>query len=113
MKDIVELLSTLGYPVIRQGSLISSDEYPEEFFTYWNFETPEGRFYDNEANKAEWGYWVYFYSTNIDRTYSVLEEARQLLKQNGFICTGKGEDVASDKPTHTGRMLTVYYIENY
>lgn len=113
MKDIVELLKTLGVPVKRQGSIDKNEEYPKTFFTYWNFETPESRFLDNMPTKAVWGYWVYCYSSDIDQTYEMLEKARKLLIKNGFIPEGKGQDVGSDFETHTGRMFTVYFIERY
>ena len=40
-----------------------------------------------------------------------LLEAKKILKQNGFIVHGKGYDVASDEPTHTGRGINVLKIE--
>ena len=43
----------------------------------------------------------------------VLEEARHVLITNNWIAASRGEDVASDVSTHTGRMIEVYYIENY
>ncbi len=113
MKDIVELLETLGFPVYRQGSLNPEKEFPSAFFTYWNFETPESGFYDNEPTSALWGYWVYCYSDDADTTYSLLEKARKLLKENDFILDGKGEDAPSGAETHTGRMFTAYFIEKY
>ena len=109
---IIDLLKTLGFPVIRQGSLPEGEQYPDSFFTYWNFDTTEERHLDNQATRIVLGYWVYFYSTDIDLTYSELERARKLLKANGFICDERGQDVASDTPSHTGRMITVYLIEN-
>ena len=62
--ELITLLETLKYPVFLQGSINSLEEYPESFFTFWNFETPESAFYDNDAGRAVWGFWVYFYSTD-------------------------------------------------
>ena len=38
-------------------------------------------------------------------------EAKKILKENNFIVTGKGHDVVSDEPTHTGRGIDVKIIE--
>ena len=62
--ELITALNTFGYPVFLQGSLDTDEAYPDSFFTFWNFETPEGEFYDDEAHMAVWGFWVYFYSTN-------------------------------------------------
>lgn len=111
--ELFNLLNTFGFPVYRQGSMSSEEDYPSSFFTFWNFETPEDKHYDNDASRAVWGFWVYLYSNDSDLVDSKLEEARKLLKSNGWIIDGKGEDVASDVETHTGRMFTCYKIENY
>lgn len=112
-KALVTLLKTLGYPVFLQGTLQNTEAYPESFLTFWNFDTPEAAFYDNGAGRAVWGFWVYFYSTSPELVESVPEQARQLLKQNGYILDGKAHDIGVDKPTHTGAFITVYKFENY
>ena len=114
MKDkLIKLLEPLGYPVRLHGSLNPDEEYPETFFTFWNFETPEGSFYDNAAHEAIWGFWLYLYSDDASVLEKVLEEARHVLITNNWSADSRGEDVASDVSTHTGRMIEVYYIENY
>lgn len=114
MKDeLIKLLEQFQYPVFLQGSMNDDEDYPPSFFTFWNFETPEDVHYDNDAARAVWGFWVYFYSNDPLLTNNKLEEARQLLKRSGWIVDGKGEDVASDVKTHTGRMFTAYKIEQY
>ena len=111
--ELITLLETLGYPVFLQGSLNSADDYPDSFFTFWNFETPESAYYDNDAGRAVWGFWVYFYSTDAELVESVPETARQLLKQNNWILQGKAHDITVDKPSHTGAFITVYKFEQY
>lgn len=111
--ELIRLLETLGYDVSLQGSMNSANDYPPSFFTIWNFETPEDVHYDNNASRAVWGFWVYFYSNNPLLVDVELENARKLLKSNGWIVNGRGEDVGSDVKTHTGRMITCYKIENY
>lgn len=110
---LINLLETLGYPVFLQGSLNSEEKYPDSFFTFWNFDTPEEAFYDNEANQALWGFWIYFYSVEPELVEIMPERARKLLKENGFILQGKAHDISVDKPTHTGAFITVYVKELY
>lgn len=114
MKEaLVTLLKTLGYPVFLQGTLQNTEAYPDSFFTFWNFDTPEAAFYDNNAGRAVWGFWIYFYSTSPELVETEPEKARQLLKKNGYILDGKAHDIGVDTPTHTGAFITVYKFENY
>ena len=106
---LIELLEGHDYPVYRQGSV--TQEYPDSFFTFWNTDSPDHAHYDNETYGISWAFMVNFYSTDPELTYSVLEEARQTLKDAEFIIYGKGYDVNSDEPTHTGRGFTAYFLE--
>lgn len=117
MEDkLIQLLETIkeenliSYPVYRQGAL-TEKKYPPSFFTFWNTDTPDHAHYDNEAYGYSWAFMINFYSIDANLTYSVLEQARQVLKEAGWIVSGKGYDVYSDEPTHTGRGLTIYYLE--
>lgn len=112
-QQLIKLLETFGFPVYLQGSLAAPEDYPDSFFTFWNFSAPEGAFYDNDANRCVWGFWVYFYSTDPVQVLEVSEQARQLLKRNGFVPEGKPTDIPTDAPDYTGAMFTVYGIENY
>lgn len=111
--DLIAILETLKYPVFLQGSLNPDVAYPESFFTFWNFETPEAAFYDDNANRAAWGFWVYFYSTNPLLVETEPEKARKLLKASDYILQGKANDIEVDRPTHTGAFFTVFKFENY
>lgn len=110
---LISILETFGFPVFLQGSLNDDEEYPPSFFTFWNFETPERAHYDNRPHRAEWGFWIYFYSNDPSAVDTTLAEAIKLLQEQGFVTDGKGEDVASDEITHTGRMVTCIITENY
>lgn len=112
-EQLITLLETFGFPVYLQGSLAAPADYPDSFFTFWVFSAPEGAFYDNDANRCVWGFWVYFYSTDPLLVQEQSEQARQLLKRSGFVPEGKPTDVTVDVPTHTGAMFTVYGIEQY
>ena len=112
MKEtLIELLETFGYPVRLQGSFREDEPYPASFFTFWNGETVDGAHYDNDAISYIWSFDVNFYSNDPALVNSVLREARDLLKQNGFIVSGVGFDIPSDEPTHTGRGIGAIIIE--
>lgn len=98
-------------PCFLQGTL-TGKTYPETFFTYWNFDAPES-YIDNRPYKAVWGFWVYCYSDDPDTLETSLKEAVEALRAGGFIVQSRGIDVESDENTHTGKMITVYFIENY
>lgn len=112
MEDLlIELLESFGYPVILQGSMNPEDSYPDHFFTFWNSSTYNNSHYDNEEIQYVYEYDVNFYSVNAEMVYSVLREAKKLLKSNGFISSGDGHSVASDEPTHDGRGMTFTYLK--
>lgn len=109
--NLIELLESFGYPVIRQGSLSDDEAYPESFFTFWNNDSYDHAHYDNSEYGNNWDFDVNFYSTDVNLTYSVLADARTLLKQNSWIVPSKGHDVASDEPTHTGRGFQTIFLQ--
>ena len=66
MTDVKNLLiDTLteeyNYPVILQGSLSTDDVYPESFFTFWNNNTADEAFFDNEETQTIWDFDLNFY----------------------------------------------------
>ena len=112
MKDtLIELLETFGYPVRLQGSLTENEAYPQSFFTFWNNDTYDNAHYDNSAISYVWDFDINFYSTDPTLVNNVLIGVKALLISSGFIITGKGYDVASDEPTHTGRGMHALYVE--
>lgn len=108
---LIELLESFGYPVYLQGSLSEDEAYPESFFTFWNNESYDNNHYDNEAASYTWSFDVNFYSVDPELVNTMLLSAKATLKQNGWIVGGKGYDVASDEPTHTGRGINALYFE--
>lgn len=109
---LIETLETLGYPVIKQGSLLPDEAYPNHFFTYWNNSADGSSYYSNDEGAVIWNYSVNFYSVDELLISSKLMEAKALLKKAGFIVAGAGYDVASDEPTHTGRGIIALCREN-
>ena len=123
---LIKTLKELGYPVKLQGSLEKNEKYPDSFFTFWNNETLSEGFYNNSESKYVWDFDINFYSTNPvlvnnifnkqinnDKSGNGIISAVDKLKNKGFIISGKGYDLPSDEPTHTGRGINVLYIENY
>ena len=110
MEDqLIALLETFKYPVIRQGSMPSDAKYPATFFTFWNRTEDGVSFYDNEAAAVAHEFDVNVYSSDPSLTYSLLDSARALLKSNGWIIVTRGYDVRSDEITHTGRGMEVVF----
>lgn len=108
---LINLLGTFGYPVKLQGSLLPDEPYPASFFTFWNNSTDDGSHYDNGAVYYVWDFDINFYSNDPALVNTKLLEAKALLVANGWQVNGKGYDLASDEPTHTGRGIEAIYIE--
>ena len=109
--NLIELLNTFNYPVIRQGSLAPDEAYPDTFFTFWNSDESEHSAYDNDTALVDWIFQVNVYSTDPDLAYSLLGEARTLLKSAGYTISERGYDVQSDEITHVGRGMMVMYLK--
>lgn len=108
MKDLlIETLMPFGYPVYQQGSLSRDEQYPESFFTFWNNDTDDDSFYDNEPRQTIWEFDLMFYSIDPVLVNEMLIRAKEKLKEKGFIVSGDGYDVKSDEPSHTGRGINV------
>jgi len=110
-ETLISLLESFGYPVYRQGSMEKEATYPPTFFTFWNAESDDHAFYDNKEYGVNWEFDVNVYSSDPATTYTLLEQARTLLKNNGWLIPGKGHDLASDEPSHTGRGMLCIITE--
>ena len=101
MKQLLfNTLSGLGYPVYLQGT--APQTYPDHFITYWTIDTSAAAEFDNALKLTEWQFYVYFYSTDPALVQSETVKIRDALKAAGFIPQGKGRDLLSDDPAHTG-----------
>lgn len=113
MKELlINTLSALGYPVILHGSMAEDAAFPDSFITFLTLDAPEAAAFDNETALTEWQYQVNFYSNDPAKVESEPKKIRAALKAAGFIPQGKGRDLPSDEPTHTGWTADYYYIEN-
>lgn len=110
-QKLIEILSQFGYPVFLQGSLNEDEGYPDTFITFWTDEVLDNAHYDDNATAYAWDFSVIIYSNDPSVIDSKKEEIRKALKSAGFIPQGKGMDVPSDEPTHTGWQMNYYYIE--
>lgn len=110
MEDLlISALEQLGYPVRKQGSLLSDEPYPDSFFTFWNDSADGSSYYSNTEGAILWQYSLNFYSTDPNKVTAKLLEAKALLNSAGWVVNGAGYDVMSDEPTHTGRGITALY----
>jgi len=109
--NLITLLLSFKYPVMRQGSLAADDVYPETFFTFWNNDETGESFYDNKTSSVLYDFSINCYSTDPSLAYDLIRSARALLLENGWIITDRGHDVTSDEITHVGRGIDVMYLE--
>lgn len=108
---LIDLLETLNYPVIRQGSLPPEQAYPDTFITFWNSSEDGKSFYDNGVLSLVYAYDVNVYSISPETAYSVMDSAKMLLHGSGWIITDRGHDAASDEITHIGRGFSVEFLK--
>lgn len=112
MKDLlINTLAVLNYPILLQGSLSENEKYPDSFFTFWNPDSYDWDHYDNLPIGSIWEFNLNFYSVNPILVNTKLLEGVELLKNQGFIASGDGYDIASDYPTHTGRGINILIIK--
>lgn len=100
--NLLSVLEKFGYPVFLQGTFNPDEVYPETFITFWTDAVDDGTHYDNETTSYDWNFTVIIYSNNPATVNEKPNAIRAALKAAGFIPQGKGQDVPSDEPTHTG-----------
>ena len=110
--NLISILESFKYPVIRQGSLAPEEEYPSTFFTFWCNEEIEHSAYDNKTVNVDNSFDVNCYSVDPDVCYSLLAQARSTLKAAGWTIVTRAFDVASDEITHIGRGMVVVFLSN-
>ena len=109
--ELISLLESFKYPMFLQGSLAKDEPYPPTFFTFWNNSSADRAHYDNDSVESVWAFTVNLYSSDPSIVNTLLIDVRSLLKSNGWIVSGRGYDVPSDEPTHTGRAIDVLYVK--
>lgn len=96
--------------VYLQGTL-SNETYPETFITFWTNYTDDNTHYDNDVHSIDWNFSVTLYSSDPAVVNAMPLAIRTALKQAGFIPQGKGNDIFSDRPSHTGWAMEFIYKE--
>ena len=108
---LIGILEDINSNVFRQGTLNPDEGYPASFFTFWNNNSPDHAYYDNDSYGTAWDYSIFFYSEDPTEVYTAIEAARTALKAAGWRVPSQGFDVTSDVSTHTGRGLQIYKLE--
>lgn len=108
---LISVLEKLGYPVYLQDSLLDDEPYPDSFITFWTVDSDSAADFDNETACTAWLYSVANYSSSPANVEKMAHDIRTALKAAGFIPQGKGRDLPSDQPTHTGWVCEYYYLE--
>lgn len=108
---LIAVLTKYGFPVMLQGTLNPEEAYPETFITFWTDSTDDGAHLDNITTSYDWAFSVILYSSNPVIVNTLPDDMRADLKAAGFIPQGKGFDIPSDNPTHTGWALDVIATE--
>ena len=100
---LIEVLETIcPNNVFLQGTLAEDEAYPESFITFWTNYTDDHSHFDNDVNSWDWNFSVIYYSSDPELVGTVPDTIRGLLKAAGFIPQGKGNDIVSDRSSHTG-----------
>lgn len=112
MKQTLINILEMFYPdnVYLQGT--APEEYPETFITFWTNYTDDNEHLDDEVISVDWNFSVMFYSSDPALVNSKPAEISAALRAAGFVPQGKGNDIPSDKPSHTGWAMDFIYTEN-
>lgn len=97
--------------VFLQGTLGENEAYPESFITFFTNFTEDRAFYDDEVHSIDWTFSVIFYSSSPALVGTVPTTIYTELKKIGFIPQGRGNDIPSDQPSHTGWAMDFIYTE--
>ena len=108
---LITLLQKYGFPVFLQGTLNPAEAYPETFITFWTDSVDDGRHFDNATTSFDWAFSIILYSNNPVIVNTLPDDMRADLNAAGFIPQGKGFDIPSDSPTHTGWAMDVIGTE--
>lgn len=97
--------------VYLQGTLAADAAYPETFITFWTNYTADNAHFDDATYSVDWNFSVIFYSSNPALVNTKPAEIIAALKAAGFIPQGKGNDIPSDRPSHTGWAMDFIFTE--
>lgn len=112
MEKLFALFEEIGLPYYRQGSLSDAD-YPPEFFTFWNIDTPNLRHRDNKVKEYAELVQIGYYTDNAEKIFSQIDkdgEFHKKAKAKGFVFYGRAKDAPSDKENYSGRVCYIRII---
>ena len=114
MKDLLISVLEQFCPdnVYLQGTLNPDEEFPQKFITFFTTTTDDISFYNNDVAAVEWEFSVMFYSTDPVEVNTIPAQICAAMKAAGFIPQGKGNDLLTDRPSHTGWAMDFIYREN-
>ena len=114
-KKLIEALESIdfvsGTTIFQQGKFPVELSYPNEFVTFQT-STVDGTHYNDDVLFTVWNVTVNYFSNSIRQLETRVKEIRDVLKANGFIINGKGEDAMSDEQSHTGWRM-VFTFKDY
>lgn len=110
-QKLIATLSPFGFPVLLQGTLNAEDVFPNTFITFWTNYADNDTHFENDVYSVEWSFSVILYSNDPQIVNEKPEEIQRAMKAAGFIPQGRGQDVASGEPTHTGWAMDFIYNE--
>lgn len=111
--EIYNALTALGYPVFLHGTLGENEPFPPAFITYQTLDSPDAFPFDDDPTHTVWVYQVICYADDRQTLEETAAACRNALKASGFIPQGKGRDIPSEEPTHTGWLCDFRLISNY
>lgn len=110
-EKLIQLLEPLGHEIYLHGTIAEDEAYPDSFITFLELDSPDAGHFDNKPIGTAWEYQIIFYSTDPEKVLEESEKIRTTLRDAGWIPQGKGRDIPSDEPTHTGKVNTYLYLE--
>ena len=110
MNALFKLFEEMGYKeaegFFRQGSL-SPEDYPDDFFTFWNVDTPQDAHYDNDLHRFNEYVQVGFYTNDAEKIYSVMEDFIKRAKAKDFSIAALPHDADAGKDNYFGRVCFI------
>lgn len=112
---IIDTLASCGFvegkTLVLQGTYNPDEPYPDTFVTFWVNSTADNTHFENIVSSVDWDISVILYSNDPATVNTKPDEIRAAMRAAGFIPQGKGQDVPSDEPTHTGWTMDFRYTE--
>lgn len=114
-QKLIAAIATCGFvegeTLVLQGTFDPAKPYPDDFVTIWTDYTADNSHFDNVVTSVDWNFTVVYYSNDPEKIATKPIEIIDTLRAAGFIPQGKGQDIPSDEPTHTGWAMEFIGVE--